>query len=168
MIEHPARQTSIMNQAGFTLFEVLVAVVILSIGLLGLAGMQVLGLQNNQSAYYRTLATQQAWDMADRMRANSDGVVDNRYDDLDGSSADPGCISAAGGCDPSQLAQYDDWEWGAQNAALLPEGAGTVCRTSDFDPNACNGNGDMFAVRVSWLDDRAAGGTQTFQFVVRP
>lgn len=51
-------------QSGFTLLEILVAIVVLSIGLLGLAGLQVVSLNNNQTAYYRSIATQQAWTTA--------------------------------------------------------------------------------------------------------
>jgi type IV pilus assembly protein PilV len=56
--------------AGFTLIEVLVAMVVLTVGLLGLAGLQATSLKNSQNAYYRSVATQLAYDMADRMRAN--------------------------------------------------------------------------------------------------
>ncbi|MGP0172026.1 type IV pilus modification protein PilV [Pseudomonas sp. NCHU5208] len=57
-------------QAGATLIEVLVAIVVLSIGLLGLAGLQATSIQANQSAYYRSQASILAADITDRMRAN--------------------------------------------------------------------------------------------------
>ena len=60
-----------MNKnTGFTLIEVLIAMIILAVGLLGLAGLQATSLRNNQSAYNRSVATQLAYDIADRMRAN--------------------------------------------------------------------------------------------------
>jgi len=55
---------------GFTLIEVLVSMIVLAIGLLGLAGLQMSSLRNNLSAYHRSQATQLAYDMADRMRTN--------------------------------------------------------------------------------------------------
>ena len=55
---------------GFTLIEVLISMVILAIGLLGLAGIQMMGLQNNLSSYHRGQATLLVYDMADRMRTN--------------------------------------------------------------------------------------------------
>ena len=58
------------DQRGATLIEVLVAMLVLSIGLLGLAGMQMTALKSNQSAYYRSQATVLAYDIIDRMRAN--------------------------------------------------------------------------------------------------
>lgn len=59
-----------MHMKGFTLVEVLVALLILSIGLLGLAGLQAGGLRSNHSAYLRSQAVMLAHDMADRMRSN--------------------------------------------------------------------------------------------------
>ena len=60
------------KNTGFTLIEVLIAMIILAVGLLGLAGLQATTLKNNQSAYNRIKATQLAYDIADRMRANYD------------------------------------------------------------------------------------------------
>ncbi len=65
--ENPSRPQK--QQQGFTLIEVLVAVVVLSIGLLGLAGLQTTGLRNNQSAYYASQAAIYANDIFERMRA---------------------------------------------------------------------------------------------------
>ena len=64
-----------MNKnAGFTLIEVLIAMLVLAVSLLGLAGLQATSLRNNQSAYNRSQATQLAYDLADRMRANAAGI----------------------------------------------------------------------------------------------
>ncbi len=63
------------RQTGFSLLEVLIAIVITSIGLLGLAGMQATGLRNNHSAYHRSQATVLAYDIADRMRSNAGTMI---------------------------------------------------------------------------------------------
>jgi type IV pilus assembly protein PilV len=120
--------------------EILVTIVILSVGLLGLAGLQATGLKNNQSAFYRTVAMQQAYDMADRIRANPVGKDAGDYDAVSGIPANPGCISA--GCTPVQMAQYDTYAWNTDNAALLPTGVGTVTRA-----------GNLFTVTLMWDDD---------------
>lgn len=60
------------RQRGVTLIEVLVALVIVAVGLLGLAGLQVRGLSIQKDAHGRAIATQLALDLADRMRANRD------------------------------------------------------------------------------------------------
>ncbi len=58
------------RQYGFSLLEVLIALLVLSIGLLGLAGLQTLGLKFNMQSYQRTQAALLAYDIVDRMRAN--------------------------------------------------------------------------------------------------
>ncbi len=133
---------------GFTLLEVLVAIVILSIGLLGLAGLQAAGLRNNQSAYLRTIATQQAYDMADRIRANAAGagIAAGAYDNISSTGSNPGCIT--GGCTPAAMAQYDAYEWNTANASLLPAGKGTVTRVA----------ANRFTITVMW-DDARTGAT---------
>lgn len=63
--------TSLRSSSGFSLLEVLVSVLILSFGLLGMAGLQLKSLQNSHSAYQRTLATVIAMDAGERLWANS-------------------------------------------------------------------------------------------------
>lgn len=65
---------------GFTLIEVLVGLIILAIGLLGLAGLQMKALRHNNDAYHRSQATLLAYDIMDRMRANRDKALDGDYD----------------------------------------------------------------------------------------
>ncbi len=60
---------------GFTLLEVLVAMVVLSVGLLGLSGLQTSSLRNNHSAFLRSQATLVSNDIIDRMRANRDSAI---------------------------------------------------------------------------------------------
>jgi len=67
------------KETGFTLLEVLIALLVLSIGLLGLAALQTTGLRSNQMASMRTQATQVAYDITDRMRANPAGVTAGEY-----------------------------------------------------------------------------------------
>lgn len=144
-------------QAGFTLIEVLVAIVVLSLGLLGLAGLHAATLRNNQVAYYRSIAIQQSYDMADRIRANQSGAASGAYDALDGSiPADPDCI--ANFCDSGQLAQADHSQWNNNNARLLPAGVGTVNRA-----------GGEFVVTVSWNERTETGNVaQQFQTSIVP
>ncbi len=67
-----------MNR-GFSLIEVLIALVVLAIGLLGLATLQMTSLQFNSDAYLRSQATVLAYDVADRMRSNMTGVIAGNY-----------------------------------------------------------------------------------------
>jgi len=130
------------GQRGFALIEVLTTILVVSFGLIGLAGLGVVGLKNNHMSYMRSIATQQAYDMSDRMRANMAGVNAGNYNSITGSATDPGCITNAGGCTAAQLATYDQFAWNAANAALLPSGAGTV--TGSLSTN--------FVVTVSWTE----------------
>jgi len=138
------------KQSGFTMLEVLVAIVVLAFGLLGLAGLQADGLRNNTSAYLRSQATLMAYDMMDRMRANMLGVESGDYDNLMGTTpTDPNCITT--GCSVAQMAQHDAYEWSRQLAEILPAGQGSVIG---------NGAGSAFSITVMW-DDRRTGATGT-------
>jgi len=140
-----------MEQAkGFTLVEVLVSVLILSLGLLGVAGLQTFSLRSNQGAFFRTQATAAAYDIADRMRANPKGVADGSYDAVDTSQlpGDPNCITA--GCTTSQLADYDILDWASNSISVLPAGAGTV-KIDDMG-TATDPSDDVFVVTVLWND----------------
>ncbi len=152
-----------VRQRGLTLMELLIAVVILSIGLLGLAGLQFHSLRGNHNAYMSSVATAQAWDAADRLRANPAGAQGTHYDKLITSGVgDPGCIST--GCTIAQLAQYDAHVWHGRNAELLPGGQGVICLDSTpNDGSSRTGHGcddsqtdgmDIFVAKVWWDDDR--------------
>ena len=111
-----------MRIKGVTLIEVLVAIVITSIGILGFASLQFLGLNSNQSAYYRSQASFIASDLSERMRANIDGMNANAYAPFDSATIiacnavpanfcdernNSGTVQAAQACDASQRAAHD-------------------------------------------------------------
>ena len=134
------------HNAGFTMIEVLITMVILSIGLLGLAGMQANGLKSNHLAYMRSQATLLAYDMSDRMRANMAGVTAGNYNNLSVTPAttlnDPPACETGTGCTPANMATYDHAIWAAALAAKLPQGVGTVAVASG-----------IFTITVMWDDD---------------
>ena len=154
---------------GFTLLEVLIAVLVLSIGLLGLAGLQATGLQNNHSAYLRTQATVRAYDIADRMRANPQGLANGNYNN-GVAAVNTACTSSAG-CTPAEMAGNDLADWNADNAAWLPSGGGLVCVDQVVAPappeplNApvCDGLGNVYVIYVWW--DDAHNGVPDTRFV---
>lgn len=116
---------------GVTLLENLIALLVLSIGLLGIAGLQAATFRNGKDATFRAIAVQQAEDMANRMRANPTGVSTNFYDDISGAATMPGQLCNAAGtiCTAAQIAALDIGEWNRDNNRFLPGGAGkgTVC-----------------------------------------
>ena len=144
-----------MKANGFTLLEVLIALVIFSFGLLALAALMAKGLQYNTSALHRSYASTQAYDIADRMRANRLGITAGDYDSIRGTGTDPGCITT--GCTPAQMAQYDAWAWNSANAALLPSGSGSVTIA-----------GTTYTITVTWDDDRDGIADDNFVFQLQP
>lgn len=159
-IPDPARPAASpgSRSRGFTLIEILVTLFILAVGLLGLAGLMVDGMRNNQGAYLRTQASILAYDMADRMRANREEAEDGgEYDGFstDGASTTiPACASTASGCTPEQQAGVDKVQWTRQiqgagsGMTLLPGGVGTI---SHDDTN------DVFTIRISWDEAKRDG-----------
>lgn len=136
------------RQQGFTLLEVMIALVIFSIGLLGLAGLQAGGLRSNTQAQLRTIATIQAYDMAERIRSNLRGVEDGDYNAFDDTTPTAGdCISNT--CSPAQMATYDYYEWETMTQRVLPSGHGIVS-------SALVGGGAtrLFTITVMWDEDR--------------
>lgn len=112
---------------GISLIEVMVALIIFSVGLLALAGLQSSSLIDNQVSYLRSQAVLLAGDMADRMRANPQGVRNGAYDSGTpfGGTVNNDCITATG-CDPADMAAHDRATW-AQALTQLPQGQGLVC-----------------------------------------
>ncbi|HEX2138610.1 MAG TPA: type IV pilus modification protein PilV [Woeseiaceae bacterium] len=134
---------------GLTLVEILVALLILSIGLLGLAGLQTVSLQFNTSAYYRTQATALAYGLADRMRANRAAALAGDYTAGFAAPA-PDCAApvAAG-----TLPQQDLSAWRMALACRLPLGNGSVAR-----------NGNDFTLTIRWDDSHGEEDPMLFQF----
>jgi len=135
---------------GFTLIEILIAVVILAIGLLGLAGLQAKGLKNNQSAYYRSQATYLAYDIADRIRANfneANKLAASAYitiTPITGAAAQADCTSVTTTCTTADMAQNDLFEWNSAVTAL-PSGTGTITVVAGTQ---------VFTTTIRWDDDR--------------
>ncbi|MCU6435653.1 type IV pilus modification protein PilV [Undibacterium sp. Jales W-56] len=102
------------HQLGVGMIEVLVALVITSFAMLGLAGLQVTSLRFQKTAHYRSLASLNTADIADRMRANVAGAKANNYVTTDPYLANPSL--AAGACPTSSatiadVATKDLCEW---------------------------------------------------------
>jgi type IV pilus assembly protein PilV len=142
--------------AGFTLLEVLVAVIVLSIGLLGAAGLQAKSQQYSRSAYLNTQATVLAHDMLERMRANPQGLLlEAAYDDP-AATQHSSCFSLSG-CSVAEMAENDMYEWATDIAQKIPGGKAAVCIDStpdDGEPDdaACDGAGKQYAIKVWWTN----------------
>lgn len=116
------------RQNGFSLLEVLIALVVFSIGLLGLAGLQIQGLKYNHEAYLRSQATLLAYDMLDRMRSNARGsstLADYKVLATPVTTV-PSANCAVVNCDSDQIAEFDIYEWKQAIANTLTKGTGQI------------------------------------------
>jgi type IV pilus assembly protein PilV len=143
---------------GFTILEVLVSLVILSIGLLGTAKLMLYSSHANDSAYLRSQATDLAYEILDNMRANRQQALAGAYTTALGAvPVNPGflCLQAIA-CTQSNLALYDVYTWqerlnansGNVPAGALPAGTGSVAIT-------LSGSQTTAVITVQW-DDSAA------------
>ena len=137
---------------GFSLLESLIALVVFSVGFLALTLLMQTSLKNTNSAFYRSVATEQAYDMADRIRANrgAAGVNVANYLNAEATADDPGCIANADGCSPEVVADYDGWQWNRTNAQVLPSGGGLI-GVNPADPMT---GAVSVTITVSWDDNR--------------
>jgi type IV pilus assembly protein PilV len=129
-------------QRGVGLIEVLVAVLILSIGLLGLAGLQMRTLRDNQSALERGVAVMETHAIADAMRADRILATTNRYNIALGAEPPEG--------DTFRDVALREWLSNLENS-LGPNATGSV---------TCN-NSPACTIEIQWDDSRAGGGSTT-------
>jgi type IV pilus assembly protein PilV len=130
MPKRPRRYDS-RHRQGFTLLEVLIALLILSIGLLGLAALQTVGMRSNQMAVMRTHVSHVAYEITDRMRANPVGVTNGDYDiavtdPKPTSLPNPLCDARVPGtdapCTTAEMATFDLNQWLTAILEGLPGG----------------------------------------------
>ncbi len=172
------------KQRGISVIEVLIAVVVVSLGMLGIAGLQLTGMQQSTSGFNRSKATLYAEDIASRMRINTNGVLDGAYDGHDSSAqgycsafAGPRCDAiegaAANACSTDQLAAFDLYSvscgvdgTSGVNGSDLPN---AVLRV-DCDTAGCPASGTWDVV-VEWTENSTvsdtAGDKDTFEVMMR-
>lgn len=161
---------------GFTLLEVLIALLVFSLGLLGLAGLMIMSVKTNHSAYLRTQATFLAESMADRMRADPMAIWASSYNgNYPSSTADP-CMNGAA-CTSANVAIRDKAIWSQQLTDSLPNAAATITCTPSagiVTPSASANppyNG-LCAMRITWNESSTQVGVnsaaQTFAWVFQP
>lgn len=127
------------KEKGYTLFEVMVAIVVLSMGMMALGSVMVRSLRYSKESANRFVATQQLYEMADRMRANHKGVSAGNYDNKSGIATVDSCRTRS--CSYTELAEFDVAEWNSKNSRVLPLGEGEIIK-----------DGDSFVLVVSWQE----------------
>jgi len=131
------------GERGFTLIEVMIAVFILTVGLMAMGAVQMVSMRSGGDSFMRTQASIAASDMADRMRANITGVNAGNYAAVAGPPVNPGFNCIAATCTAAQIAQLDAFQWLNSLTANrgLARATGTV---------ACPGGGVTCTITVMW------------------
>jgi type IV pilus assembly protein PilV len=151
------RPTTRGRQSGFSLVEALVALLVLSVGLLGIAGLFVESVRSSRTALLRTQAIHLVGDMADRIRANA--TARDAYDTgaYAGAPAERDCAptpdSAGGNCSSAALAEDDLARWVAAVRGALPalDDAPPQAEVEYVEP-AATGTPERYRITVSWRE----------------
>jgi type IV pilus assembly protein PilV len=129
-----------VRELGFSLVEALVALVVLSVGMIGIAALHGQSLSAARTAQYRTVAINLASDMADRIRVNRLGL--GAYA---GAAANNNCGPGGADCAPAAMAADDLFIWNQQVQQRLPGGASQVLFNGGTAP-------PTYTVTVSWTE----------------
>lgn len=135
-------------EKGSGLIEVLITMLILSIGLMGIGLIQAQTLQNNHSAFLRSQAGFIAYDILERIRANRLSARSGQYATTYGVTHAGANNCQTSSCTPTQLAGYDLMQWKANLSLTLPSGDGSVSQV------ATSGSEYIIEITVRWNDDR--------------
>lgn len=145
------------SQTGATLLEVLIAILVLSFGLLGMLGLIINSYKMTSSSNFRTIAAQQAYSIADTLRGNI--LLLAKFQDPSEAS-NSGCFLLTG-CEKDDVYGNDVAMWHSRLASMLPLGRGTICSDAtptDGDPGdwACDPVTAIptgpFVVKVCWVE----------------
>ena len=142
----------IRRQRGVSIVEALVALVVLSVGMLGIAGLYLESLRSNRTAASRTVAVQLVNDMADRIRSNRSGLAE--YALVAGTPPTGGVNCANVRCTPAQLALYDKVQWWTALRTTLPNGPdGTIRPLAAITYTAAAGTTPArYVITASWRE----------------
>ena len=165
----PRHPGTLRKNSGFSLIEILVSLVVLSIGLLGTAGLQLATLRSNQFTAQAATAAQLARDYEEIVQmlpsssvSSSEGT--STFSVLDtsvsGTSTVTSCMGTAATCTKDQLTSFMINDWKAKIMRELPGGRAKVCRDSTPKDTSgtgiglyhwdCDGVGDMIMIKLGW------------------
>ena len=166
-----------LTQSGFSLIEVLVAILVFSIGLLGIAGIMTVSIRNNHNGYMRSQATLLSSSLTESMRANVQGLWEGNYNGEAPSSATVQC-NLTNRCNSQQLAEFDIEQWGVAINQILPNGVGAInCETPGIPVGIISTGlwqasppfSGVCNITVSWNESNETGSSaQSVNFVVQP
>ena len=148
------------KQQGFSMLEVLITILIVSFGLLALAGLQMYGIKSNRTSYYRSIATMQADDLIERMRANRAYILKStanakQYENVP--TTQPSCANST--CTAEQQAKTDAFIWNSVNKEVLPGGGATVT----YDATS-----GLYDITLKWKDNPEDDDLKSFSTKAKP
>ncbi len=152
----PRQHGCFARQRGTTLIEALVAVVILSIGLLGMAGLQANALKLNQTSLQRSQATILAYTILDQMRSDTAAAKTGDYD-IDATA----CSDELNESSDNERSSLEQWACEIRNT-LGPLARGQICRVAAPDDGTCPAvpSGEFFRVTVQWMEAQITGASE--------
>jgi type IV pilus assembly protein PilV len=132
--------SSSRNVRGFTLIEVLIALIIMSVGMLGIAGLYVHSMQAGRTSVLRHNAVTLAGDIADRIRANPTAGAAYAL-----AGANNNCVNGGVDCTVAEMAANDVFLWDQQAAATLPNGQVVVVFDNGVVP-------PTYQITITWTE----------------
>jgi len=150
----PAHERRPGHQLGFSLLEVLIALLVLSIGLLGIAGLQSVSLRFNHQSYERSQATVLISEMFEKIIANPQAARNGTFDNVPAGTLSSGYTafgSCPTACNVTELAIYDinQWKLSLEDPKKLAQGTGTIAVVVDpLDPAS-----KVFDITVGWTEN---------------
>jgi len=135
------QNSALRRQRGFSLVEVLIALVIMSVGMLGIAGLYVQSMQAGRTSTFRHHAVTLAGDVADRIRANP--TAGAAYAAAGG--VDSGCVAMGVDCSEPQMASHDIFLWAEQARDTLPAGQINITHDGAVSPA-------QYTIEVAWTE----------------
>ena len=158
-----SRKANFSSQKGLTLVEILVSVLVMGIGALGVASMQITGLKYSAGAQTRTQASLLASDMLDRIRANRLTAISTVLYNTQGfqsSVSTPSVNCYQSDCNGAALVAYDKWAWLNQVRTLLPNSQAQIV-SEDI-----NSDQRMFQITLRWrfiANEQGGDASEEFQ-----
>jgi len=151
---HHTLKTRSIRERGFSLLEVLIALLVLSVGLLGIAGLQTVSLRFNHQSYERTQATVLISEMFEKISANPVAARGGSFDavaDTDTSGSFTGYGSCPASCTAAQLATFDLFRWkrSIEDPRRLAQGRGSIIRVPDPDGATAH----VYEITVNWVEN---------------
>jgi type IV pilus assembly protein PilV len=122
------------RQGGFSLLEVMISVIILAIGVIGIAALQLTTSVYNESSLHRSQAATLAREMVERMRINLDEAKAGNYDITTLPSLTRNCTGSTKNCTPTQMKDHDLRVWSARVTSLLPSANASINTDTSTDP----------------------------------